>query len=481
MSYSTRKEFKFVPELSIADQSKTNLTLINVPYISALHQMRKLNSWTAWMVDQIFTGMDMKTWTSKSPEQFIWGYPDQILELAANYLPDPPGLKSFGFFTEKNKTQNLASYTMYTGESNPYNLSKISLFNGKDSLGIWPEPKSGVGNSDTCNKIQGSDGATFNPYINEDETLWFFNDQLCRSLPLVFDQKVKSGGLPGLRFVPRSDVFKLDFEKYPQNACFCQDEDLCSVIGDGMFAVPKCQFNAPIVLSWPHFLHANQTFVSRLKGLTPGDPKKHGFWFDIQPTTGTTLSAKARVQINIAVRNNPSFTFVDKINDTIVPLLWFEEGLDELGDELIEVIGQAVTQPPVYKGYIFCILLGVALTTFSVMCVTAVCYIRNMTIAKRSGTDQPQILHPDHLKAASSILKSNKTPLSNFKKGHNTNPSQGSGKFLLESLEDELSRHHSRNSSTGSTPPTFVDNTGLTTLNHETPEEAERLLSPRQN
>ena len=29
---------------------------------------------------------------------------------------------------------------------------------------------------------------------------------------------------------------------------------------------------------------------------------EHGFWFDIQPVTGTTVSAKARIQINILVR-----------------------------------------------------------------------------------------------------------------------------------------------------------------------------------
>ena len=55
-------------------------------------------------------------------------------------------------------------------------------------------------------------------------------------------------------------MFKMDFKKYPENQCFCDDEELCKIIGDGMFAVPKCQFKAPIVLSWPHFLHANETF-----------------------------------------------------------------------------------------------------------------------------------------------------------------------------------------------------------------------------
>jgi hypothetical protein len=30
--------------------------------------------------------------------------------------------------------------------------------------------------------------------------------------------------------------------------------------------------------------------------------EEHGFWFDIQPVTGTTLSARARIQINVNIR-----------------------------------------------------------------------------------------------------------------------------------------------------------------------------------
>ena len=169
-------------------------------------------------------------------------------------------------FVKIEKTQDLYSIWIFapnqwisiTGEGNPYNLSKISSYNGSEFLKVW--------NGDTCNRVQGSDGSTFNPYIQTEERLWFFNDQLCRSLPLVFDREVKSGELPGYRFVPDENVFKLDFEKYPENSCFCKDEELCQMIGDGMFAVSKCQFNAPIILSWPHFLHANQTFFENVKG-----------------------------------------------------------------------------------------------------------------------------------------------------------------------------------------------------------------------
>ena len=147
--------------------------------------------------------------------------------------------------------------------------------------------------------------------------------------------------------------------------------------GDGMFAVSKCQFDAPIVLSWPHFLHANEGFRENITGISKPDPEKHGFWFDIQPTTGTTLSAKARIQINLAVQPSDYFTgdgyYAGKDN-FIVPLLWFEEGLDELSGKIADEISQAVHDPPVFKNYILFTLTGVTVCTFGVAFVTIIRY-----------------------------------------------------------------------------------------------------------
>jgi len=460
MSYSTRKEFKFIRELSFSDQSTTNITTINVPLLSAYYQTRKMDYYLkAWGLDNVLESFkDMNAWVTRTPEELIWGYPEPLFDLAKAYLPEDsaPPMDNFGFFTKKNQTENLAQYTMYTGSGNPYNLSKISLFNGKKSLGIWSEETEGA----TCNKVQGSDGATFNPYIQKDETLWFFNDQLCRSLPLVFDRKIKSRkDMPGYRFIPRNDVFKVDFEKYPQNKCFCDGEELCEIIGDGMFAVPKCQFKAPIILSWPHFLHVNETFKNNMvSGLKPADPEKHGFWFDVQPTTGTTLSAKARVQINVAVRQDKAFTKISNVkNNTIVPLLWFEEGIEELGDELLDVIGEAVTHPPMYKKYILFMLLGVSIPTTCVIFVALTRFFMNVraervNLRHNNGQADGGKKIRNLIQGSGANPSQAKNQLANFRKGHAHNPSQGSGKFLLES--EDSSRHHSRNSSTGSNIPT---------------------------
>ena len=129
---------------------------------------------------------------------------------------------------------------------------------------------------------------------------------------------------------------------------------------------------APIVLSWPHFLNGEQRFLDAVGGLRP-DREKHGFWFDIQQTTGTTLAAKARLQINIALKHMGNYTAMSKINDTILPTLWFEEGIDELGPALVDVIREAVDAPPQYKNYLLCILVGIV---FALIVIGSVALIR---------------------------------------------------------------------------------------------------------
>ena len=44
------------------------------------------------------------------------------------------------------------------------------------------------------------------------------------------------------------------------------------------------------------------------------------------------LFHQARIQINMSVKKMEMFEALSSIKDTLIPILWFEEGIDELGD-----------------------------------------------------------------------------------------------------------------------------------------------------
>ena len=45
------------------------------------------------------------------------------------------------------------------------------------------------------------------------------------------------------------------------------------------------------------------------------------------------MTSQARIQINMSVKKMEAFEALSLIKDTLIPILWFEEGIDELGDE----------------------------------------------------------------------------------------------------------------------------------------------------
>jgi len=447
ISYRTRKIFTFVESESCDGCSDVldNVTTLNVPAISAFYQSRDAYFITRYSLSTYITWLGYKPWVTKTVHQMLWGYEEPLFEVAQKFLSEPPPFDRFGLFLLKNssKETDLGTYSMYTGEGDPYTLSNIQSFNGNQQLSFW--------NSSECNRVHGSDGASFNPYIKKGDTLWFFNDQLCRALPMVYERSITQEGLPGLRFVPRKDVF-MSAESYPENTCFAGSG---RESGDGVFDVTVCQFDTPIVLSWPHFLNAEEKYSKAVAGLKPSR-EKHGFWFDIQDVTGTTLSAKARIQINMNVKKLENFEQLSNINDTVIPILWFEEGIDQLGTlavfyvhlltefilgtDLINVLKQAATDPLLWRQYILYVLIGV-LSTLTLLSLVAVAKVlaNRASVAKveRVREQVENILHGQIAANESSAQL--------------TQPMLGG---YLESSESSRSSTatHSRTSSEGMTP-----------------------------
>ena len=63
------------------------------------------------------------------------------------------------------------------------------------------------------------------------------------------------------RFVPPTSAFATRQDN-PENACFCNNpEGFGCLTPSGLFNLSSCQYNAPLMLSWPHFYQVRITFV----------------------------------------------------------------------------------------------------------------------------------------------------------------------------------------------------------------------------
>merc|ERR1712020_17164 len=82
----------------------------------------------------------------------------------------------------------------------------------------------------------------------------------------------------------------------------------------------------------------------KIDGLSEADPELHETRIDIQPHTGMAIQLHKRLQFNIPVMNYPNFDAMSKINDTLMPLLWVDEGAD-IDQENIDKLKKMLVTP----------------------------------------------------------------------------------------------------------------------------------------
>ncbi|KAF5284609.1 hypothetical protein FQA39_LY16967 [Lamprigera yunnana] len=358
VTYNLQKIYIFSEELSAGSEDDV-IVVPNIPMLSATSQSKHAARFLRLAMASIMDILKIRPFVEVSVGQLLWGYEDPLLKLAKDVVPKEQKLpyEEFGLMYNKNGT-SLDNVTVFTGANDITRFGLIDKFNGRSHLSHWL--------NDDCNTLLASDGSIFPPGITPNTTLYVYDKDLCRRLPLKFQNEVvREDRVPCYRFSPSTDVFGT-VEENPNNECFCPGGPPCSP--SGFFNVSLCQFDSPVLLSFPHFYLANESYRTALDGISPPDPEKHKFYLDVQPMMGTALSAKARVQINLAVSQVVDIKQVATFPDIVFPILWFEEAVEGLPEDITKLMRLANEVPPVAHATITGILIGLG----SVLLVLAV-------------------------------------------------------------------------------------------------------------
>lgn len=361
VSYKLRKQYVFSSELSSG--SEDDLVVVpNVPMLSATSQSKHAARFLRLAMASIMDILKIKPFVEVSVGQLLWGYEDPLLKLAKDVVSKEQKLPydQFGLLYGKNSTM-ADWYTIFTGQQDVTKYGVLDKWNGKDGLGHWTTPE--------CDSIAGSDGSIFPPHITKNTVLKIFDKDLCRALPLVFKEEVTTAGdVPGYRFVPPEDVFAAP-SRIQSQQCFCPAGPPCAP--EGTFNVSLCQYESPVLLSFPHFYLADPMLREAVSGISPPSADKHQLFIDVQPMMGTALRARARIQINLAVSQVRDIKQVATFPDIIFPIMWFEDGIDELPAEMRSLMKMAVDVPPVARAAVSGALaaIGAIVLVGALMCL----------------------------------------------------------------------------------------------------------------
>lgn len=335
----------FEPSLSVGTEDD-NFTVLNLAVAAAPHIYQ--NSFVQVVLNSLIKKSKSSMFQTRSLKELLWGYKDPFLSL----VPYPIST-TVGVFYPYNDTAD-GVYKVFNGKDNISKVAIIESYKGKRNLSYWPS---------YCDMINGTDAASFPPFVEKSRTLRFFSSDICRSIYAVFGSEIDLKGIPVYRFVLPANAFASPFQN-PDNHCFCTEKVISNnCTSYGVLDIGKCKEGKPVYISLPHFLHASPDVSEPIEGLHPNEDE-HRTYLDVEPITGFTLQFAKRLQVNILVKPARKIEALKNLKRPyIVPILWLNE-TGTIGDEKAEMFKTQVTGKIKLLGMVEMALLGIGVVMF---------------------------------------------------------------------------------------------------------------------
>ncbi|GIY53884.1 hypothetical protein CDAR_87022 [Caerostris darwini] len=344
VSYRQIRRWFFQPDRTNGSLDDV-VTTLNVPMVAAAMAGKQMNEdMVFFTLEEIFAQLNTSWFVEKKVRELLFeGYDDQLMQIAKRFMHLP--YDKFGWFYKRNDTDD-GEITAHTGASDIQMVDEIDNWNGLKSVAAYEPP---------CNMINGSAGDMWPPSKQHRDQVTLFVSDICRSLSFTYLADVEVSGIKAYRYW--TDDKQLDNgEKDPNNRCFCP-EGIC--LPAGGLNVSSCKFDAPAVVSYPHFLFADSVYSQGVIGMKP-NPQEHRMYLDIVPEMGVPVSVAARMQINIVFEPIPNITQFENITNRIYfPVLWFSETA-EAGEDIVSQLKLVLNTIPLVTNVLsfFLVSLG---------------------------------------------------------------------------------------------------------------------------
>ena len=329
VNYDQITQYTFDPNTSChgCDPKKDEITSVNIPMVAILQKIKPYSNIPGFdtVVSLLLEYLKEGLFHTKIVHDTIWGYEEPLFEQYNEFRKEAVRVPFIGKYLDKVLPKIPPRFAL---EPNPSYDGNTTVNTGQsdiNNVGCYERWRDNIGklrywHSRTANMLNGTDGSIYKPDISNDDVLYIFITQLCRSLNVKYLDEVTIEGIDGYRFNAPKYLFESG-DINPDNKGFCDPNCLPS----GLLSISVCvPFNAPIVVSQPHFLNANKTLLQKVLGLNPQEDK-HDTFVSIEPNTGIILQASKRIQFNIYIEPLKGIEELGSIVAAYVPLMWINE------------------------------------------------------------------------------------------------------------------------------------------------------------
>lgn len=202
--YTERKIYHFNRKLSCC-AINTTVTIPNIPLVAVVdralgYNLPLLGRFIPRLINRAIQSLREQLFVRKQVNEILFdGYDVELLKMVSrigSLVGLPQQSQKFALLKGRNDTwrpEQDGVWAINTGQRDRRQFGRVASWNSYKKLPFWP--------ADKCNVINGSDGTLFPPPIKSSEPLYIFNQELCRTVNLVFDGPSNVRSIQAFRFV----------------------------------------------------------------------------------------------------------------------------------------------------------------------------------------------------------------------------------------------------------------------------------------
>ncbi|CAF0903804.1 unnamed protein product [Rotaria sordida] len=377
ISYRELRSYTFDPSQS-AELDTVNITAINLVYMVLVNylQMEDVSPTFRKIVGNLLSDQE-KPIMKLSVKEYIWGYQDPLLYTLKSQFPELITDDQVSVYNASVREAGSNTFLINNGVSSGTNnterinnVGQIERFNFERSLPFW--------SNEYANMINGTDSTIWHPNTKENERIYAFISDICRSVYLGFNEtNMNKFNIKTYHYTTPNSVFA----KSTENEGFCLNSTTSNktheleCLSSGLFSLKSCihlsnivlPIPLPIIGSNPHFLAADSSIQNGINGLTPDDIKHRSF-MDIEPLTGVVMNGSRRLQINLNVVNDSAISAIARLNSFVYPMIWIDEHA-EIDQTNADKFYNKVTKPIMVLHIMKYVILGIGSVLFIIVII----------------------------------------------------------------------------------------------------------------
>ncbi|KAJ8718765.1 hypothetical protein PYW07_016321 [Mythimna separata] len=339
MGMTPRVRSEFVPEASIAHPKDVNLTLPNLPFLSAVAFLSNYPSFIGASFNLLAAQMGAKPIINMNVHDYLWAYNDPLLSLCNSLAPGLVYFEHFGLLDRLY--ENETDYRIVVGATNQ---DRFKIKSVKRVRHIHTDSNYNVESEITFNEDT-YEGGGYPPLLTPEVPINLYRLGICRTwhLDYIGSRIMEEYGGEALVYTISNRTFlnnvnPITLKTYP----------------DGLMDFSQCYYGLPFVISKTRFLDSDPKLLDRIDGAKP-DRNEHVNEFVIDRKAGIAFQTRMAMQLSLMLDD-----------------LSFNRRTKVMSNSVIPVVHIKLNQPKMTEGTMSKFILVYTIAPYIMLCIEIV-------------------------------------------------------------------------------------------------------------